>query len=197
MVAVGSNASITVLRRKFGDAGLDVSDLGERLVTARLHGLAVGYSGHVARRGYIPAAPFRAPGAVVATVAAWLEPRHLDALDATEPNYHRMTVSHTSHPLHLSGHRMPVNHPYCVYASRHGVLGDSPTTRLDFGSQQRVLDWLGHRIVTGLPGGAAAACARLSDPVAASTLATEMHGGGLVQDAGFVSDAGFTVEYRR
>nr|WP_202927068.1 hypothetical protein [Gordonia desulfuricans] len=191
VVAVGSNASISVLRRKFGDAGLDVADLDDRLVSVEMHAVAVGYSGHVARRGYIPAAPYRAPGAVLSTVAAWFDPRHLDVLDATEPNYHRMTVSHTSHPLHLPGHRLPVDHPYCVYVSRHGVLGDSPTTRLDFGSQQHVLDWLGRRVDTGLPGAAADACALLTDPTAASTL------GAAIRGAGLVHDAGFTVEYLR
>ncbi|RPA63553.1 hypothetical protein EF294_08705 [Gordonia oryzae] len=101
MEAVGSTTTPQALRRKFVDAGPDTPILFDRVVRVWMADLDVTHSAHVTRHGYVHAAPYRRPGARLATTAAWLEQAHLAALDSTEPDYHRMTVSSTSLSLRL------------------------------------------------------------------------------------------------
>ncbi|OPX15030.1 hypothetical protein [Gordonia sp. i37] len=193
VVAVGSNTSPEVLRRKFVDAGLDTADLLDRVVRVWVADLDVTHSAHVARRGYIPAAPYRRPGARLATTAAWLEPAHLAALDSTEPNYHRMTVSSTSlslrpdGPAPSMGFQLPAT--FCLYVSRHGVLGDSPDSLAPFGSQADVFGWLDRRLGLGLSTDSAATCAGLADTDRATRLVECIRAACLVQDAGLTKVA--------
>lgn len=137
LLAVGSNASPTVLLRKLGPllaAGLPVG-------TARVTGLGVGHSAHVSAGGYVPAAPFAAPGATEVEVAvAWPDPEQLAALDATEPNYVRVRVDvgcTLPDGCALEGAQ--------VYDSRHGVLGAGEGP-LPLTSQDGVLAWLAERL---------------------------------------------------
>ncbi|MGC4935761.1 hypothetical protein ACLQ3C_18995 [Gordonia sp. DT30] len=185
VVGIGSNASPHVLQHKFIDAGLEVDDLERRLVGVRVAGLGVAHSAHVARRGYIPAGPYRQPGAELATTAAWLEPAHLAVLDATEPNYHRMIVSSTFHPVRVGGTPHAFSGAFCLYVSRHGVLGDGPTALAPFSSQEAILRWLGERIRPALPAAAdaAAACCALADPDGGRRLFDGIHAAGLAHDA--------------
>lgn len=191
VVAVGSNASRDVLRSKFTNAGIDADDLDRRMTAVRVVGVGVAHSAHVARRGYLPAAPYRHPDAVLATTAAWLDPDHLTALDATEPNYDRMLASATTHPLQFIAsdthlHSPSVPQDFWIYVSRHGVLGDSPESLAPFASQSSILRWLDERVDLDVaPADPAAACAALAQPMRARRLHAHMRAARLVQDARF------------
>lgn len=137
VVAVGSNASPTVLRAKLGG----LLGTGLPMTLARVEGLQVGHSAHVSARGYVAAAPVRArPGADVAGtfVVCWFDEAQLARVDGTEPNYRRV-------PLDRTGERTAVQ----VYTSVHGVLGEGGTP-LDLLDQGEVLGWLAARLGPGL-----------------------------------------------
>lgn len=136
VAAVGSNASPTILRQKLG--ALLASGLP--LVRAEVEQLAVGHSAHVSARGYIAAAPFRSSGSRPVTVA-WFDPAQLAAMDATEPNYHRIPLP-GGMPCHQGGERLTGVE---VYESTHGVIGErgTPLTLLD---QASLLAWLAQRL---------------------------------------------------
>lgn len=102
VAAVGSNASPAVLVRKLSPAGPGVVVLEP----GRLPGVLVGHSAHVSPGGYIPAAPYAAPGTTDVLVG-WFDPAQVALLDATEPNYERR---------HL------VDAGLDVYVSRWGVI---------------------------------------------------------------------------
>ncbi|MHC3004546.1 hypothetical protein [Gordonia metallireducens] len=166
VVAVGSNAAPSVLRRKLGH--LDPTGV-LHLTRVRVANITVGHSAHVAVRGYVPAAPVRAGHGTVETVAAWLSPPQTEALDLTEPNYDRRTVNTHDHPLILGDPRLPADAPatpdeFDIYVSRHGVLADPAThTPLPFGTQAGVFGWLQrHLDDPALRGTAAEVCARLA-----------------------------------
>ncbi len=180
MVAVGSNASRAVLTAKLaGVGGVDISP-----ACVVVHGIAVGYSAHVSARGYIPAAPFASPGAASPLTAFWLDDDQLAALDRTEPNYHRLTVTTTSHPLRErldDVDSVPVSSPvpvreFAVYASRHGVVTDRQSTPLPFSTQAAVLAHLAEDLDDpSLAQPAASVCARLGDPDAGNDLTQRIH----------------------
>ncbi|MEO3796332.1 hypothetical protein ABGB14_39555 [Nonomuraea sp. B10E15] len=117
VVAVGSNAAPSQVRRKFLDRGV----CGVVPMTlADVPGVAPGVSAHVSRAGYVPAAPIEAPGETSRLFVLWLDERQLAALDLTEPNYTRTTLAH---PLTLEpGLHFP---PAFVYAGKHGCLMDA------------------------------------------------------------------------
>jgi hypothetical protein len=117
VVAVGSNASPAVMRHKLGSRGVSVV---VPMVTGILHNVAVGHSAHVARGGYVPAAPMHSSGALSRVVVQFLDPEQLAAVDATEPNYERVQLAPGRHPVVLSGGRRPARS--WIYASRRGVL---------------------------------------------------------------------------
>ncbi len=175
MVAVGSNASRAVLATKLADVG-GVDIRPARVVVS---GIAVGYSGHVSARGYIPAAPFASPGANTPLTAFWLDDDQLAALDRTEPNYHRLTVTTTSHPLRElldDVDSAPLRSPmpvreFAIYASRHGVLTDRRSTPLPFSTQSAVLAHLAEALDDpSLAEPPATVCARLGDTDAGKDL---------------------------
>ncbi|MGV9482233.1 hypothetical protein [Gordonia aichiensis] len=184
VVAVGSNASRAVLSAKLADVrGADI--LPARVV---LSGIAVGYSAHVSARGYIPAAPFVSRDARTTLTAFWLEDDQLAALDHTEPNYHRLTVTTTSYPpreladgvepASAADAHTPVRE-FDLYASLHGVLTDGHSTPLPFTTQSAVLSHLSN--VLGDPSLAqpsAEVCARLAQPGGAETLTRRIHRSG-------------------
>lgn len=119
VVAVGSNASPAVLARKLADAD-PVVPTSPCVVT----GIAVGHSAHVSARGYIPAAPYAAPGVGTALHAGWFTPEQLDALDRTEPNYDRITLSAKRFLIELAA---GTAEHFDVYRSRWGVLAKDGT----------------------------------------------------------------------
>lgn len=91
-----------MLRAKLARRGVD-----PRVAVApyRAAGIAVGHSAHVSVRGYIPAAPYPAPGVTSGLHISWFDDEQLAALDATEPNYDRVPFGDVD-----------------LYVSRWGVL---------------------------------------------------------------------------
>lgn len=174
VIAVGSNAAPDVLRRKL--AHVPSTDR-ICLRTVRVTNITVGHSAHVAARGYIPAAPILAGEGAITTTAAWLGPTHIDALDATEPNYDRQTVTTRDHPV--LGRPSPLlpdewtpPATFDLYVSRHGVLADPVTgDPVPFDAQTDVLEWLSRRLDDAtLARPASQVCSRLSaDPRAMTT----------------------------
>ena len=119
VLAVGSNASPAQLRRKMTNAGLPTQ---VPITAVRVRGLTVGVSAHVSRPGYLPATPVPDPAAESDLWLLWLDATTLAAVDATEPNYHRVRLPATC-PIQLpSG--PPVTDVW-VYVSRHGHLLDA------------------------------------------------------------------------
>jgi hypothetical protein len=116
VVAVGSNASPAVLARKLADVD-PIVPTSPCVVT----GIAVGHSAHVSARGYIPAAPYAAAGVETALHAGWFTPDQLRALDDTEPNYDRITLSTARFPI-----EPPAEH-FDIYRSHWGVLAENGT----------------------------------------------------------------------
>ncbi|WP_439029040.1 hypothetical protein [Gordonia terrae] len=174
VIAVGSNAAASVLRSKFATLG-DVPV--PRLHPVSVTNVTVGHSAHIARRGYVPAAPVFAGQHLLTTAAAWLGPDHVGALDATEPNYDRQTVNTHDHPL------LPaLADEFDIYVSRRGVLADPGTGEiLTFGSQTRVHKWLGAQLDDPMfSGPPALVCARLAADPAAVT--ARIRAAGLVRD---------------
>lgn len=117
VLAIGANAVPAVLAGKLRRAG--ATGLVP-IVRAEVEGLAIGHSAHVNRGGYVPAAPY-IRGGTLATWGLWLTDEQRAAVDATEPNYTRVRLRATDHPLRLEDRRDCVD--YEVYASRWGVLG--------------------------------------------------------------------------
>lgn len=141
VVAVGSNASPTVLARKLGALlreGLPVS-------VARVDGLVVGHSAHVSAGGYVAAAPARGTGTRRVTVG-WFDEGQLAALDATEPNYRRVELPEGMECRAAAGSGEGEAVPGVqVYASVHGVVGERGAP-LPLGAQGAVLAWISRRL---------------------------------------------------
>ncbi|NBE99946.1 hypothetical protein FE391_41180 [Nonomuraea sp. KC401] len=121
VVAVGSNAAPSQLRRKFLGHGVRPV---VPMTLADVPGIAPGVSAHVSRWGYVPAAPIDTPGETSRLFVLWLDERQLAALDLTEPNYTRRTLTH---PVRLEpGPHLP---PPFVYAGKHGCVLDEGRPR--------------------------------------------------------------------
>ncbi|MGH3316398.1 MAG: hypothetical protein ACRDO0_09680 [Nocardioidaceae bacterium] len=124
VVAVGANASPTVLDRKLrreGPAGR------VPLLAATLTGVAVGHSAHVSVPGYVPAAPYAATAVSTPVMASLLDAEQVGCLDRTEPNYVRRTLHADVFGLRLDGGDRP--REFDLYDGRWGVLappGGSP-----------------------------------------------------------------------
>ncbi|WP_289017394.1 hypothetical protein [uncultured Ornithinimicrobium sp.] len=171
VVAVGSNASPTVLRAKLGG----LLGTGLPMTLTRVEGLQIGHSAHVSARGYVAAAPVRArPGTDVGAgtfVVCWFDQAQLARVDGTEPNYRRVRLDRT-------GERTAAQ----VYTSVHGVLGEGGTP-LDLLDQGEVLDWLAARLGPGLREDLDHR--RLTDPAVRERVRTAMVEAGLVIPAGW------------
>ncbi|MEQ6901528.1 hypothetical protein, partial [Nocardioides sp. YIM 152588] len=139
VLAVGSNASPGVLGPKLVAAGVAPV---VPFVVAGVDGLAVGHSAHVSRPGFVPAAPFPAPGAVGTAVAGLLDADQLRCLDATEPNYVRRPVARVPRALPGAVRRHGSDHAF-VYCSRWGVIappGAAPLPLMGQAALLRLLD---------------------------------------------------------
>lgn len=147
VVAVGSNAAPTVLRRKLDG----LLESGLPMGSAIIDGLHIGHSAHVSARGYVAAAPARG-GAEQPVTVCWFDTAQLAVLDETEPNYRRIRLPE-SMPCRLDALGADVSPAVTqaeVYESIHGVLGEhgAPLALLD---QASVLSWLADRLA-GLRG---------------------------------------------
>ncbi len=131
VIAIGSNASPDVLRRKF--TRNRVSTAVPHIV-GTLRGFALGHSAHVSLAGYIAATVFPDRMSTIDIVVSALTDEQLDCLDRTEPNYRRLPVC-AAH-LELS---VPLALPDRVflYQSWRGAVIDTP-----FGTQREIFDRL-------------------------------------------------------
>ncbi|TQL51778.1 hypothetical protein [Ornithinicoccus hortensis] len=152
VVAVGSNASPEVLRRKLADH----LSPGIPIAPAVVDDLMVGHSAHVSARGYVAAAPGRVEGASAPVAVCWFDEEQLAALDATEPNYRRIVLP-GGMPCRLpapaaTGGAAPDPADRVdgaqVYDSVHGVLGEDGRV-LPLRDQAGVLAWLAERLPPG------------------------------------------------
>jgi hypothetical protein len=112
VLAVGSNASTAQLRRKFATMSQVVP-----ITRAAVAGIRVGVSAHVSKPGYVPATPV--PGGGGELFVTWLDDAELRAMDATEPNYHRVRLPHSCTVRLAGGAELP---GCWIYVSRHGYL---------------------------------------------------------------------------
>lgn len=120
VVAVGSNASPSQMRRKFVTRSTRAVI---PMTIADVHGISPGVSAHINKAGYIPAAPVTSPRKVSPLFVLWLNDEQLKVLDITEPNYYRCLMPEEDFPVFLpSGDRIRSCH---VYISKHGCLIDS------------------------------------------------------------------------
>lgn len=117
VVAIGSNANRTTLRRKLISAGvrLDVP-----LFPVLVGGVAVAHSAHVSLGGYVAAAPVADPRGVARGVLAWFDASQVRALDASEPNYVRGLADADRYPLTVVGGLAAPR--FWIYRSVPGVL---------------------------------------------------------------------------
>ena len=116
VLAVGSNASPAQVRRKMANAGRPTQ---VPITAVTVGGLAVGVSAHVSRPGYLPATPVPDPAAESKLWVLWLDNVALAAVDATEPNYHRVRLS-ARYPVRLTSGQVVAE--AWAYVSRHGHL---------------------------------------------------------------------------
>lgn len=135
VIAVGSNASPDVLVAKLGD----LLDSGLPVAPAVVDDIVVGHFAQVAVRGFIAAAPALVQGARSELSVGWFDEAQLAALDATEPNYDRVTVPGA---CSWAGGEIPDAQ---LYVSLHGLLADAGEV-LPLRSQADVLAWLGERL---------------------------------------------------
>lgn len=120
LLAVGSNAAHSALRRKFGSQPVALVQGPVRLL-----GYARAHSAHIARYGALPATLMQQEGALLRSHLQFIPLKHLAALDASEAvgvNYERVQVPVDA----LQAHWLPRN--ICrqltnvwTYRSRHGV----------------------------------------------------------------------------
>ncbi len=130
VLAVGSNANPAVMLAKLRAARADTTVV---FLQCRVAHLAVGHSAHVSAAGFVPAAPFRRSGADSSLHLLLLDDDQLRAVDATEPNYRRVTLDPQVHPVRVESlveGRRPDQETVDVglvqvYASRHGLLADA------------------------------------------------------------------------
>ncbi|GLW08974.1 hypothetical protein Misp01_41040 [Microtetraspora sp. NBRC 13810] len=137
VVAVGSNASPSQMRRKFVTHGIRPVI---PMTLADVEGIAPGVSAHVNRWGYVPAVPVETPGESSRLFVLWLDDRELSTLDITEPNYWRRRMPVERHPVALeSGVLLP---PCYVYVGKHGCLADETGEARRLTDQRRLIQSL-------------------------------------------------------
>ena len=133
LVAVGSNSSPLALRSKVKRYGRINTSQVIPVLSAKMTNLGLGYSAHLVSGGYVPAAPFRAPGEVASVTVSFLTRDQLRAIDATEPTYDRKALSSDSYPLRLeNGTVLDVSY---LYVSMFGVLEGPTGSPISLGSQ--------------------------------------------------------------
>lgn len=133
LVAVGSNSSPLALKSKVKRYGRVNTSQVIPVLTAKMTNLGLGYSAHLVSGGYVPAAPFRAPGEVASVTVSFLTRDQLRAIDATEPTYDRKALSSDTYPLRLeNGTVLDVSY---LYVSMFGVLEGATGSPISLGTQ--------------------------------------------------------------
>ncbi|HYF45478.1 MAG TPA: hypothetical protein VD926_04660 [Acidimicrobiales bacterium] len=140
VLAVGSNADPDWLRAKL--LRHEVSPVVP-MTRARVRGVRAGHSAHVSVPGFIPAAPYDAPGSTARLWVEWFDSEQLEAIDRTEPNYDRCALDLGRYEVELvgSGERLTA---CAVYVGHHGVLTDAAGQVLELRPQADLLDELLH-----------------------------------------------------
>lgn len=179
VVAVGSNASPSVLRRKFaaGAGGGAGGALVVPFVVARVRDLGVGHSAHVSVAGFVAAAPVAAPGTATDLVVSLLDDDQLRILDRTEPNYTRRPVPGAEGPC-------------WVYDSHWGVIAPPAEAPIPLGTQADLLARLraGWAPYAGAVGGATEAAAVLGRFAASEPLRRRVRA--LLASTGWARESG-------
>jgi hypothetical protein len=137
VVCIGSNAAPAQLYAKFTQKNVRVV---LPMVRAEVDGIRAGLSAHVSRPGYLPATPVADPDYVSRLVVLWLDDDQLAALDETEPNYHRITLSADSFTVTLPSGNL-LSDPHC-YVSRHGCIADERGIPRPLRSQEDLISHL-------------------------------------------------------
>ncbi|CAN0583665.1 unnamed protein product, partial [Ectocarpus sp. 12 AP-2014] len=115
VLAVGSNAAVSVLRRKFGARPVDIIQ-----GPVRFSGYEKVHSAHIARYGAMPATLMERPGANTRAHLQLVPVQHIKALDASEAvgtNYDRVWLEQRIEVPWLGGRLEGV----WTYRSRHGA----------------------------------------------------------------------------
>jgi hypothetical protein len=135
VLAIGSNASPAQLSKKFTTRGVSTV---VPMTLAMVSGLDRGYSAHVSPAGYVPITPVQAPACRAQCFILWLDPAQLRALDQTEPNYDRRTLTVLHEATLESNERLT---DVGLYVSRWGHLLSADGTPLRPGgtAPQRLL----------------------------------------------------------
>ncbi|MFC7375835.1 MULTISPECIES: hypothetical protein [unclassified Brachybacterium] len=173
VVAVGSNQTPETIARKYARSGRDLHP-ATPFVRCTVRGLAVGHCAHTSRRGYIPAAPYRAEDVRTELVATWFDDEQLAVVDETEPNYERVRLDAARFPLTLAtGHR-PAH--YDVYASSWGVVSRDVPVPLRHRQQEMFDELVAHTGSDQARGTAAEVCARFAAAPDALNQLLRQHG---------------------
>lgn len=130
LVAVGSNASPSVMGRKMAAGG--ASEVIP-FFSGTLHGFAVGHSAHASLAGYVATAPYREPQAATTVVASMLDDQQLGCIDTTEFNYVRRFIRSDQCRLEVDGGGQRAG--FHVYDSRWGLVSRPGGDPLPAGSQ--------------------------------------------------------------
>ncbi|MGB7447725.1 MAG: hypothetical protein WA892_01235 [Ornithinimicrobium sp.] len=143
VLASGSNASPEVVRDKLGSTLGDGPAHQVVFTPVLVPGLGVGHSAHVSRPGYVAAAPYRTQGPgthrAPTYVLGWFTCAQLDRLDATEPQYRRVSLPDDM-PVHTRSGGQVVSGVQ-LYVSRHGLIAERGTP-VPLRSQTETFDWL-------------------------------------------------------
>lgn len=133
VVAVGSNGSPAVLRRKFASRGVSTT---VPMINAQVAGLRIGHSAHISVPGYLAATPILSPLESTPVIVSFLDGEQLECLDQTEPNYSRKLVDSSDCQLTIDGGETPSS--FLIYVSRWGVLAPPKNDPFNFMDQDAV-----------------------------------------------------------
>ena len=119
VLAIGSNAAAATLRRKMSRRR---ASRVVPLLPAVVVGIGAAHSAHVSLGGYIAAAPYAARSAATHAALGLFDSDQLCALDDSEPNYQRISISPSRYPVCVVGYPLPPPVSYQLYRSVWGVL---------------------------------------------------------------------------
>ncbi len=119
VLSVGSNAAPSQLALKFESR--NVSSIVP-VIRGRARALAIAYSAHLNKNGYLPAAPIHGDDArdLENAQVIFLDEEQLNAVDESEPNYTRVRIGSECYSIVLdNGEALST---CSIYQTRHGVI---------------------------------------------------------------------------